>query len=324
MLFYYTQIHPESAVTVNPVRTALALLFIAVAFNVGAASHPPRVVASIAPLHSLVAAVMSGRGEPLLLLSGSESPHTFSLRPSDARAINNADLVIWIGPELEQPLERILPTLSAKRSISMLSLPGLELLAQKGVHDHAEHVQADKTHKSSLSSIDPHIWLSPGNAQRMVDAIADALITADPDGTDLYRRNADALNQRLADLDDELRAQLHGLEARYTVFHNAYQYFERRYGLHPVSGITTHPERRPGAGHLRWLRKALRDEQVRCLFSEPQFDDRLVDMLSEGLPIRHAVLDPLGASIEPGPEAYFETLRQMGRTMHECLTEADR
>ncbi len=323
MLFYYTQIHPESAVTANPVRTALALLLIAVAFN-AAASHPPRVVASIAPLHSLVAAVMAGRGEPRLLLSGSESPHTFTLRPSDARAINEADLVLWIGPELEQPLERILPTLSVRRSISMLSVPGLELLPQSGVHDHAEHVQADKTHKSSLSSIDPHVWLSPGNAQRMVDAIADALIAADPGGADLYRRNGDALKLRLADLDDELRAQLQGLDAHYTVFHNAYQYLERRYGLHPVSGVTTHPERRPGAAHLRWLRKTLREEQVRCLFSEPQFDDRLVEMLSEGLPIRHAVLDPLGASVEPGVEAYFETLRQIGRTMHECLTEADR
>lgn len=322
MLPYNATIDPEHAVTLIRGGAITALLFLILISASVAAQDGPRVVASIAPLHSLVAAIMDGRGEPHLLLRGAESPHSFSLRPSDARALNQAHLVFWIGPELEQPLERILPTLAARRSITMLTLPGIERLPQTGVHDHSEPVEATKSHESSAHPVDPHVWLSPGNAIVMADAIADALIAADPQGSAHYQHNVAALKQRLSALDQRLRAQLRGLDGHYAVFHNAYQYFEHRYGLHPVGGITTHAERRPGASHLNWLRKQLRDNEVRCLFSEPQFDRRLVDTLSEGLPIKHAVLDPLGANIKPGPDAYFDTMQQLADSLSGCLAGA--
>lgn len=275
----------------------------------------PRVVASIAPLHSLVAAVMKGVGTPDLLLRGGESPHTFALRPSDARLLNDADLLFWIGPSLELPVQRVLPGLRTKRALAMIDLPGIVRLPMRNLdHDHAA-----EAHTAQPGAIDPHIWLSVGNAITMVDAIAAALSEADPGGAATYAVNARDLRIGLETLDRELRERLMPLTGAYVVFHDAYQYLEQRYGLHPAGVVTTHPERSPGAAHLHELRRDLAARGVRCLFSEPQYQQRLVETISEGLPVQHAVLDPLGADIPPGPDAYVKVMRRIAETMSRCL-----
>ncbi|MEZ5588929.1 MAG: zinc ABC transporter substrate-binding protein [Sedimenticolaceae bacterium] len=304
----------------------LAALVAAAAIMLGShvadasAGGTPRVVASIAPLHSLVSAVMLGVESPLLLLHGGQSPHTFSLRPSDARALDGADVLFWIGPALEQPLQRILPNLRVTRSVAMLEAAGVELLPARELGDsddaHHDHAASDG---GETAFVDPHLWLSPGNAIAMSKEIARVLSQVDPANAGRYDVNTAQLVQRLTTLDKDLRVKLSDATAPYAVFHDAYQYLEQRYGLHAAGTVTTHAERSPGAAHLHALRASLVSGRVRCLFSEPQFQPRMVAALSEGLPIRHAILDPLGSDIPPGPDAYFLLMRSIADTLTDCL-----
>ncbi len=299
-----------------------AMLPALLALAFGQAAAAPRVVASIAPLHSLVAAVMEGAGTPQLLLQGGESPHTFSLRPSEARMLNDADVLFWIGPQLEVPLARILPNLAMTRSVPMINTPGLQLLPVRRLDEApaADHSQThDEPHAGEDAAVDPHIWLATDNAAAMTDEIARILAELDPPGAPLYQSNARRLKERLVALDLDLRRQLAGIDGGYVVFHDAYHYLEHRYGLQSAGTVTTHPERSPGAAHLRALRRAMTEKQVRCLFSEPQFQPRVVAMLSEGLSVRHAILDPLGRDIPPGPGAYPLLMRAMVQALAGCM-----
>ena len=290
-----------------------------------AAAASPRVVVSIAPLHSLVAAVMAGAGEPHLLLRGGESPHSFSLRPSEARLIHDADVFFWIGPPLETPLARVLPNLGVSRAVAMLDSPGLQILQGRklvAATDADPPAGHDHSHAGDGSGIDPHIWLSPANAGLMAARIAQLLARADPSRAQTYQLNARMLQDRLLQLDGDLKRQFAAVRGRYIVFHDAYHYLEDAYGLHPLASVTTHAERKPGAAHLRRIRALLEHHEVRCLFSEQQYQPRVVAMLGEGLPVRHAVLDPLGTGIHPGPEAYIQMMRELAANLTNCMRGA--
>jgi zinc transport system substrate-binding protein len=296
-----------------------AIALLCLILPASAAATVPRVLASIAPIHSLVASVMEGVGTPQLLLRGGESPHSFSLRPSDARMLDDADFLFWIGPALELPLARILPNLSDTRSVSLLDAPGVDRLPLRSLEDHDEAHAHGAPHAVHDDTADPHVWLSPANAIAIAAEIARALAEADPANAVRYRENAQRLTLRLQALDASLRQRLGGSEGRFAVFHDAYQYLEQRYGLRSAGIVSTHPERQPGAAHLSQLRQRLVKDDVRCLFSEPQYQPRLVRMLSEGLAIRHAVLDPLGADIPPGPGAYEAIMQAIADRFATCM-----
>lgn len=302
---------------------ALALLCISLGLPVPRASAAPQVVASILPLHALASAVMEGMGSPRLLLRGGESPHSFSLRPSDARGLQHADILFWIGAPLERPLARLLPNLDRAQAVAMLDAPGVERLPMRGLaadpHDGPGH---DPDHHHDDTAPDPHIWLSPVNAIAMSGQIARVLIAHDPANAARYRANAAGLRDRLQALDRRLAEQFAGVEGHYAVFHDAYQHLEKRYGLRSSGTVTTHPERGPGAAHLKSLRARLIADDVRCLFSEPQFQPRLVHLLSEGLAVRHAVLDPLGADLQPGAAAYEVLMQSIADRFTRCMQGA--
>ena len=304
---------------VPPRQLVFLGLFCLLFAGVGLASEPPRVVVSIAPLHSLVAAVMEDEGQPTLLLRGGESPHSFSLRPSAARLLSNADILFWIGRELERPLARLLPSLGPHRNVAMLQIADLSVLGNRQLAPSQQANGDPHGHASHDADVDPHVWLSPLNAVVMVDEIVRQLSELDPQRSARYQANGIRLNRSLLALDTELADRLAGVRGNYAVFHDAYQYLEHRYGLRAVAAVTTHAERRPGAARLSELRKILVDRDVRCLFSEPEFSPRLVGLLREDLPLRHAVLDPLGATIPAGPAAYFETMRTLVRTLTDCM-----
>jgi zinc transport system substrate-binding protein len=300
-------------VTANNPVFRVGVLMVSLCLPLSLLAAAPLVVASIAPLHSLVATVMQGVGSPHLLLRGGESPHTFTLRPSDARLLHAADVLFWIGPPLQLPLQRILPGLEDTDSVAMLDVPGVETLAARDLQP-AHAVEPAHAH-----AVDPHIWLSPANAMAMGDAIARTLAAMDPANAPHYRKNAMLLRQRLTLLDQDLRFELSGIEGGFAVFHDAYQYLEQRYCLRSSGTVTTHPERKPGAGHLTALRERLAAEQVRCLFSEPQYQPRLVDMLSEGLEIQHVVLDPIGVDIAAAAGAYQKMMHALADRLSGCL-----
>jgi zinc transport system substrate-binding protein len=294
--------------------------------STAAAADPPKVAVSIQPIHSLVAAVMSGVGDPHLLVKGYGSPHAYQMRPSEAAALYQADLVFWMGVPLEnfliKPLRNVRPP---ARVVALLDVEGLSLLENRdtGVWPQHQHKGHGAQELGTLPQArDPHAWLSPIIARRIVEAIASELTRADSHNADTYRRNARALDQRIQVLATELTAKLTAVRpAPFIMFHDAFQYFEQAFGLQSVGAMQLEPARAPGAARVQALRMAIRDHGVRCVFREPQFQSALVDTLVEKTDARVAVLDPLGADFPPGPDAWFQMMSANAETMVECLGE---
>jgi zinc transport system substrate-binding protein len=302
---------------------AVIVAGIALAFP-SLASAAPRVVASIPPVHSLVAGVMDGIGTPELLVPATASAHTYSLRPSEARLLSQADLVFWIGPIYESFLEKPLTSLSSGAKIVRLAdAPRVTILPARAGGPWAADAHDDHGHKPSPAATvdaDGHVFLDPDNAKAIVNAAVDALATVDPANAARYRINGDAVTTRLDGLDAELRSMLAPVRERpFIVFHDAYQYVEKRYGLNAVGAITVSPERQPGARRLQQLRRKITQLKAVCVFAEPQFEPTLVQTVVERTQARTGVLDPLGASVPPGRDAYFELMRAMARSLAGCL-----
>ena len=293
----------------------------------GLSAQTPNVVVSLKPIHSLVAGVMGEAGKPRLLLKGTASPHTYQLRPSDARALSDADLIVWVGESMETFLHRAVENLGSRsRVVTLHEVPGIRLLRNRegGIwedHDHEEtHVDEREDHGHEHDEFDMHLWLDPDNAGRIVDEVAEALIFLDPARTATWRANAAATRKRIADLHASLEARLAPVRGHaFVVFHDAYQYFERAYGLNGKGAVAVDPARAPSAKRLVELRAALAEHKILCVFTEPQFEPDLVHTVVEGSEVRTAVLDPVGADKAPGPDAWIEIMRGLGDAMVDCL-----
>lgn len=286
-----------------------------------AADPPPRIVVSLAPLHALVAGVVGDTGTPVhLLLRGGVSPHTFSLAPSDARALAAADLVVAADPALEGFLQRPLASLAADAAVVWLTgVDGVRPVRTRagGAWDEEPHHGHDEH-----ATIDTHAWLDPHNAIALTRALAERLAALDPARADRYRANAAQRIVALAALDGELARQLAPVRGRpYLVFHDAYHYLEARYGLSPVGAVAVDPGRPPGARRLAAIHDRVEATGARCLFAEPQFEPRLVRVIAQATGIRTATLDPLGAGLEPGPDLYERLMRKLAADLVACLSE---
>ncbi|WP_067341485.1 zinc ABC transporter substrate-binding protein ZnuA [Stappia indica] len=319
-----------------------------------AAGHAaPKVVASIKPVHSLVASVMQGVAEPQLIIEGAGSPHTYSLRPSQARALQDADLIFWIGHELEAFLEKPVETIgTGAKSVELIDAHGLvKLPFREGgafeAHDHgehgSEHGHADHAghdqeghdhdkhddhaghdhghdHGHSHGEFDAHIWLDPENAKAMVMEIAEALSEADPDNAAAYEANAAKTVERLETMRADIDARLTPLRGKgFIVFHDGYQYFEKRFGVTASGSITVSPEVMPGAERVAEIKGRIGELGATCVFAEPQFEPKLVQVVTEGTDARSGVLDPLGAELADGPDLYFGLIDGLAGSMEQCL-----
>lgn len=319
----------------------LALGLIAVLFLPAGAFAAPAVVASIGPVHALVAGVMEGVGTPFLLIRGAGSPHAYALKPSEARAVAEADRLFWIGPPIESFLPRVIESLAPGTAVALAERADLTLLPPRAAgawrtpahddhqeheqehHGHQEHEQDDHGHHDHAhdDAYDGHVWLDPANAARMVATIADELRAFDPANGPRYQANAAALEARLEALDRALRAALEPVRGvPYVVFHDAYHYFEARYGTHAVGAIAVSPERPPSARRLSEIRARIVESDIRCVFAEPQFPTRVVAAVVEGTGARSAVLDPLGADMAPGTDAYFTLMHTLADSLVGCLS----
>jgi len=277
---------------------------------------PPDVVVTVKPLHALVAAVMGDVGSPHLLVSGAANPHAFALKPSDARALSSAELVVWVGPQLEAFLEKPLAALADKATI--LTLARVQTVRNLPARQGGSWAKADG--ETALDRFDGHIWLDPLNAQAIVAVVADELARLDPARAATYRANAKAVRMRLDALHRELDGMLAPVRSRpFIVFHDAYRHLEERYGLNAVGSLTVSPERRPGAARLAELRARIQELGAVCVFSEPQFEASLVRTLVEGTTARTGILDPEGANLPSGPELYATLLRQNAQALVDCL-----
>ena len=294
-----------------------------------------RVVASIKPVHSLVSAIMDGVGEPHLIIRGASSPHTFSMRPSDAEALEDADVIFLIDELKETALAGPIANLGDRALVVQLSrIPEITFLLslREGgafdmhTHGHDEdghHEDEDEHGDHEHGEFDLHIWLDPVNAAVMAEAITDALSEADPANAATYHDNEHDLIHDLEDLVDELDAALAPIRDKpFIVLHDAYQYFEDRFGLIAAGSITVNPERAPGVQRVTEIRDRVRELEGVCVFAEPQFDRRIVDVVIEGTEARAGTIDPLGADIDDGPELYFEMMRTLAASFGECLGAA--
>ncbi len=279
----------------------------------------PKVVVTILPVHSLVSGIMQGAGAPDLLIHGNQSPHDFSLKPSDMLMLRRADLVIWVAPEIEASLARLFKKGNFDgRFVALTRMDGLQgLPARRGAEWNSGTTEH---HHSQATDIDSHIWLSPKIALHIVSQVTELLCEMDEANAALYRHNSRQLSERLKRLDTELASILSPVkDLPYVVFHDAYHYFEQRYGLNVVGSVSISPERQPGARHIHELRSKITRLQARCIFSEPQFRPKLVETLIEGTDAKVGQLDPLGSDLDAGPDAYFLLMRRLAENIIECL-----
>ncbi len=294
------------------------------------------VVASFKPVHSLVAAVMEGVGTPGIIIEGAGSPHTYSLKPSQAQMLEKADVVFWIGHELEAFLEKPLETIASKAtSVELIDARDLVKLGyrdggpfEKHKHDedvHAEEGHAEEAkagHDNGHDKFDSHIWLDPMNAKAMVHEIEEALAKADPVNADKYEANAKAFSAKLDALVAEVSAELAPVKGKgFIVFHDAYQYFENRFGVPASGSITVSPEVMPGAERVGEIRGKVKELGAACVFAEPQFEPKLVATVIEGTDARSGVIDPVGSSLDNGPELYPTLIRAMAKSLSTCLSQ---
>ncbi|TBW12401.1 zinc ABC transporter substrate-binding protein [Azotobacter chroococcum subsp. isscasi] len=294
-------------------RPLVALLF---AGCMAPAAADVRLLASVKPLQLIAAAVQDGAGSPEVLLPPGASPHHYALRPSDVRALREATLFYWIGPDLEAFLPRVLDGRQGP-SLAVQELPGLQLRhfageteAGKDEHDHAHRP----------GSLDAHLWLLPANARLIAARMASDLAGADPASAARYQANLAAFEARLDELDRRLKARLEKLAGKpYFVFHEAYDYFEAAYGLDHAGVFSVSPDVQPGARQVARMRQRLQEAGPTCVFSEPPLQPRLAQTLSAGLPVRLAELDPLGSGVPVGPQGYEQLLEHLGEGLAGCL-----
>lgn len=274
-----------------------------------ASSGAPHIIVSIKPFYNICANVMQGAGTPQLLLTKNASPHDYQLKPSDAKLIDSADLVIWGGPELEGYLHKSVNSLAAKE-LNLAAIPGLDLLPLRTSinwqHDCQHHGHSHAHEHCEHNVYDTHFWLDPDNAIIIASAIATRLGEIDPKHAQLYAQNATEFAKKINLQKHKWKQELAPYKKDpYIVSHDAFQYFNTYFGLDGVGSITLHPEVPPSIQRIQQIQKLLVQEKVRCIFSEPQFNYKIIDTLIAGTIVHKGELDPLGQDKDLGSNGYF-------------------
>ena len=325
-----------------PLPKPLCLTALPLLLATPALADVPRVAVDIAPVHALVAQVMDGVGVPDLVLPPGASPHGYALRPSEAGVLQGADLVVWVGPGLTPWLADPLATLAPDAGrLTLLEADGLRLLEfREGVsfaaHDHGDHDDHSHDdhshddhghddhghdgHDHAHSGTDPHAWLDPVNAALWLGAIAEELSSRDPANAERYRANALAGQADLAALQDRIAARMAPLRGEFIVFHDAYHYFEARFGIEAAGAISLSDAAPPGPARVAEIRDLVAAQSITCVFVEPQFNRGMVDAVFEGTGVTIGVIDPLGAALQPGAGLYASLLEGMATAFEGCLS----
>ena len=301
---------------------SIAWLALGLACWTAPAASQPKVTVSILPLQSLAAGVMAEIGEPAALIRGAGSPHSFSLRPSDARTLNASNVVFWVGPDYETFLAKPVAALAGKATVvALIRAPGVKALpAREGGAWESHNHGHSHTHKAGAVELDAHIFLDVDNAKAIVRAMAATLREVDAANGARYAANAETTIALLDALDVEMKNTLAPVaRVPFVVFHDGYQYLEKRYGLNAVGSVTVSPERAPGARRLGEIRRKIERLKAACVFAEPQFDNAVVGTVLEGSAARRGLLDYIGSDQPPGPDAYFGMMRGLARSLAGCL-----
>ena len=326
---------------------ALSILSILTFFT--PANAELKVVTSIKPIHSLASYLMDGIEKPELIVDGYASPHGFSMKPSHAKMLQNADLIFWVGEDLENFLEKPLKSIAKKaEKIELIETKGLNVLKfrERNIfdehdHDHDDHGKKEDDHDDhdhddhgkkeehddhddhdgheghAHGEFDPHIWLDTMNAKAMLNEMAEHLIENDPKNEAKYKSNLDKALKDIDKLTIEVMTELNNSVSS-IVFHDAYQYFEKRFNVNVLGAFTVNTDVMPGAEQLAEIREIIEHDKVACVFSEPQFNPDIINAVAKDMKIKTGVLDPLGATLDSGKDLYFKLIRNMSDSFKGC------
>lgn len=270
------------------------------------AHKPFLVLASIKPIQLIAQAITEGVSDVDVLLPAGVTPHDYALKPSDLKRVYAADMVLWLGAEIEPYLTK------------PMRMYGGEPLAvwhpEKDVKAAAEHHDHEHHHLYG----DPHLWFSPLEAMRVAKELTGRLVLLDQTNATRYQQNLQAFVKRLEVVDEEIKQQLAGGVGHYLVAHDGYSYFEHQYGLQHVAVVSATPESKPGAKGLLKLRRTIINGEVDCLFVEPQTDARMVTLLVDGTDLQVYVMDPMAKDIEVSPKGYETFLVNTATQFRKC------
>ncbi len=306
-----------------------------------------KVVASIKPIHSLASYLMNGVAKPDLIVDGYASPHGFAMKPSHAKMLQNADLIFWVGEDVENFLEKPLGSIAKKaEKIELMQIKGLQVLkfrernifddhddhghddhAKKEDHDdhgkkedhddHGKKEDHDNHERHAHGEFDPHIWLDPINAKVILNEMVEHLIENDPKNEAKYKSNLDEALKDIDKLTIDVMTELSNSVSS-IVFHDAYQYFEKRFNVNILGAFTVNTDVMPGAEQLAEIREIIEHDKVACVFSEPQFNPDIIKAVAKDMNIKTGVIDPLGATLNPGKDLYFSLIKNMSASFKGC------
>ncbi|MFO6300184.1 zinc ABC transporter substrate-binding protein ZnuA [Rahnella selenatireducens] len=300
--------------SVKRMLLAAAILSSGAVFSIQAA-----VLASVRPLGFIAAAIADGVMPTEVLLPDGASPHDFALRPSDIQRMRTADLVVWVGPEMEAFMTKSAAQLPPNRQVEIAALPAVKPMLIKGSdddeHDH-DHDDGDHHH----GEYNMHVWLSPEIARETAIVIHNKLVQLVPQKKQQLDENLSHFEETLTKADKNLGNILQPVQGKgYFVFHDAYGYFEKHFGLSPLGHFTINPEIQPGAQRLHLIRTQLVEQKATCVFAEPQFRPAVITAVAQGTKVRMGTLDPLGSGIELGADSYVNFLSQLTNQYLSCL-----
>ena len=320
----------------NLKKTSIIVLILSFLTSFTSANAEIKVVASIKPIHSLASYLMDGVAKPDLIVDGYASPHGFAMKPSHAKMLQNADIVFWVGEDLENFLEKPLNSIATKaEKIEFMDLKGLVKLKFKernifddhDDHDHDEHAKKEDGHDDhddhdgheghNHGEFDPHIWLDPINAKVILFEMSKHLIENDPKNEVAYRANLSKAYKEIDKLTANVSSELTNSVAS-IVFHDAYQYFEKRFDVNILGAFTVNTDVMPGAEQLAEIREIIEHDKVACVFSEPQFNPDIIKAVARDMNIKTGVVDPLGATLNPGKNLYFDLIKNMSSSFKGC------
>ena len=327
-------------------KIPLILTILSIVTFISPANADVKVVTSIKPLHSLASYLMDGVGKPDLIVDGYASPHGFSMKPSHAKMLQNADLIFWVGEDLESFLEKPLSSIAKKaEKIELMEIKGLNVLKfrERNIfdeHDHDDHAKKEDDHDDhddhakkeddhddhdghdeheghGHGEYDPHIWLDPLNAKVILKEMTEHLIENDSKNASTYKSNLDKALNDIDKLTMEVMTELNKSTSS-IVFHDAYQYFEERFNVNILGAFTVNTDVMPGAEQLAEIREIIEHDKVKCIFSEPQFNPDIIKAVAKDMNIKTGVVDPLGATLNPGKDLYFDLIRNMSASFKGC------
>ena len=282
------------------------------------------IVVTIKPLFSLVAQLTDGIEEPILLMKTIQSPHHYNMRPSERRLLSDAKMIVWLGPNLESYLDKIIKQQEQAAVVTAIQAEGLILLEKRGRHKHAHHGGDDHDHHEdkgstpSTDKLDPHIWLSTRNAIAISRQIAKQLIAMDPDNKSKYETNLDRLLQRIDEVAASLAATFKDSDQPYIAYHDAFQYFEHENGLNYVGSISFDEETSSSLKHLRDISDIIEQKDVHCLVYQPP-EPAIIGTLIKHTSADAVALDPLGLEANKPADAWFEIMQTIAADLHQCL-----